>query len=180
MDNIVTNWILFVALFVMLLGAYLLGYFFGNKKKKPFKKFESKQVKEKHVKSIKSSKENYNNDTLIIEDYQPGKIRAKKTRERTGLLTEEISVVEKAITESNKTVINESLEKDDLTKIQGINIEIARKLNDYGILFYSQISELGSNDIRKLSKEIDIFPGRIHRDDWKGQAKNLMNPVNSN
>lgn len=63
----------------------------------------------------------------------------------------------------------------DLTKINGIGPYIEQKLNEIGIYNYEQISRLRDNDIRVLTELIDFFPGRIERDDWVGQAGDLVN-----
>ncbi|AGC78364.1 hypothetical protein LX97_02696 [Nonlabens dokdonensis] len=171
METLITNWILFVVLFLMLLGAYIIGFFFGNKKKLSTINSRVKDVEIKH---------NHKEGAIIIEDHQPGKIRATKTRERAGMLSESSPLNKEQLPETENQNIdvevnqNDPKEKDDLTLIVGINDDIQNKLRDFGIHSFSQISKLSSEEIRNLSKEIDIFPGRIHRDDWKGQAKELM------
>ena len=63
--------------------------------------------------------------------------------------------------------------KDELTNIDGIGPYIEQKLNEVGIYNYYQISRLELRDIKTLTSLIDFFPGRIERDDWIGQAKEL-------
>lgn len=193
METIITNWTLYVVLFFMLLGAYFLGFYFGNnnnnkKKKKENKVLINKTTKTKNAKNLKSDQ----NDAPSIEDFTPGIIRATKTRERAGMLINDTSTQEDkamktaTITETQPEekdvfVTNDQIKgTDDLTKIVGINNEIEKKLHDYGIHTYSQISKMSSDEIRRLSKQIDIFPGRIHRDDWKGQAEKLLQRVRMN
>ncbi|ETN95544.1 hypothetical protein SAMN04487906_2641 [Zhouia amylolytica] len=65
-------------------------------------------------------------------------------------------------------------EKDDLKQIAGIGPFIEKKLNDIGIFTYRQLSKMQEEDIETITTLIEFFPGRIKRDDWKGQAQNLM------
>ena len=50
-----------------------------------------------------------------------------------------------------------------------------KKLNEIGIFTYQQISNLNNNDIAKITELLKFFPGRIERDDWIGQAFQLLN-----
>ncbi len=63
-------------------------------------------------------------------------------------------------------------EPDDLKKVSGIGPVIEKKLNEMGIYHYSQIAEFTEKDIDLVNNAID-FPGRIERDEWLDQARNL-------
>lgn len=63
---------------------------------------------------------------------------------------------------------------DDLKRIRGIGPAIERKLHALGITTYSQISGFDSAAIDKITGELAFFPGRIERDNWVGQARDLM------
>lgn len=63
---------------------------------------------------------------------------------------------------------------DDLTAITGVGPALQKKLKDHGISSYAQIAALNADEIAHLEAEIIKFPGRIERDDWVGQAKQLM------
>lgn len=65
-------------------------------------------------------------------------------------------------------------DKDDLTKIKGIGSFLEKKLNGLGIFTYEQISHFDDKMINDVTAAIEFFPGRIERDDWVGQAKQLM------
>jgi len=65
-------------------------------------------------------------------------------------------------------------EKDDLKEIKGIGPFIEEKLNALGIYTFRQISKFVSEDEDKVNEAIEFFPGRIKRDDWKGQAKEFV------
>ncbi len=64
-------------------------------------------------------------------------------------------------------------DKDSLQMINGIGKLIESKLNDLGIYKYKQIASFTSKDEELVNKAIKFFPGRIKRDDWRGQAKKL-------
>ena len=62
---------------------------------------------------------------------------------------------------------------DDLKRISGVGPVLEKVLNDTGIYHYQQIAELSSDNISWLDDRI-AFPGRIERENWVGQAKDLM------
>jgi len=66
-------------------------------------------------------------------------------------------------------------EKDDLKLINGIGPFIEKKLNALDIYTFKQISKFNTKDIEAVNKAIEFFPGRIERDDWVGQARELAN-----
>ena len=66
-----------------------------------------------------------------------------------------------------------SEDKDDLKLINGIGPFIEKKLNALEIFTFKQISKFTPKDIEAVNKAIEFFPGRIVRDDWVGQAKEL-------
>lgn len=72
-----------------------------------------------------------------------------------------------------------SKDKDDLKKIKGIGPFIEQKLNALGIFKFRQVSKFTENIDDIVNKAIEFFPGRIKRDDWKGQAKVLADEKES-
>lgn len=62
---------------------------------------------------------------------------------------------------------------DDLKQISGVGPVMEQKLNDFGIFHYSQIADLTKSDIAEIDEALD-FKGRIERDEWQKQAKELM------
>lgn len=64
-------------------------------------------------------------------------------------------------------------EKDDLKLISGIGPVLEGKLNGAGITTYQQIAALTDDEIERLESEVTNLSGRVHRDDWIGQAKTL-------
>ena len=65
-------------------------------------------------------------------------------------------------------------EKDPLQKIKGIGPFIEQKLNAIGIYTFQQISKFTAEDEDMVNKAIEFFPGRVKRDDWRGQAQKLQ------
>jgi len=65
-------------------------------------------------------------------------------------------------------------EADDLTNISGIGKWINKKLNALAIFTYQQISRFNEDDIDEVADAIEYFPGRIERDEWILQAKELV------
>lgn len=61
---------------------------------------------------------------------------------------------------------------DDLTMINGIGEEMARRLRDFGITTFSQIAAWTTEDSKEMEARLDTR-GRILRYDWIGQAKRL-------
>jgi predicted flap endonuclease-1-like 5' DNA nuclease len=65
-------------------------------------------------------------------------------------------------------------EADDLTIISGIGGWIQEKLNALDIFTFRQISNFTKDDIVTVTEAIEYFPGRIERDEWILQAKELI------
>ncbi|WP_299120649.1 hypothetical protein [uncultured Tenacibaculum sp.] len=142
-------------LFFWMLGAFLIGYIFSWFYYK--NKYESELTE-----STQTISE--------LRDEMQSTIRAKKTVERGGIEIKQPKQLNlKAIGEASED------EKDDLTQIKGVGTFIETKLNSIGIYTYKQITNLTLEDIETVTDLIQFFPGRIVRDDWKGQAKKLLN-----
>ena len=67
-----------------------------------------------------------------------------------------------------------SSDKDDLQAIKGVGPFIEEKLNALGIYTYEQISKMNSELEDTVNLAIEFFPGRVKRDQWVAQAKNLL------
>ncbi len=65
------------------------------------------------------------------------------------------------------------VEEDDLKMISGIGPVLEGKLRAAGFYSYRQIASLTAADIDGLETNVIHLSGRIHRDDWIGQAKAL-------
>ncbi|MDF9798089.1 putative flap endonuclease-1-like 5' DNA nuclease [Catalinimonas alkaloidigena] len=62
---------------------------------------------------------------------------------------------------------------DDLKKIKGVGPVLERKLKAIGLTTYEHIAELTRQDIEKIEEKLNGFSGRIERDHWIEQAKQL-------
>ena len=70
--------------------------------------------------------------------------------------------------------VAEVSEIDDLQIIKGIGPFIAEKLNALGIYTFKQISKMNSELENQVNIAIEFFPGRVKRDKWADQAKELV------
>lgn len=70
-------------------------------------------------------------------------------------------------------IVVDGIEKDDLTRIEGIGPFLEKQLNGIGIYRFEDIAQLNQQGIDQVTKAIGYFPGRIERDDWVGQAQKL-------
>ncbi len=61
---------------------------------------------------------------------------------------------------------------DDLKVINGVGPVLEKTLNDFGIYTYKQVAEWSDDQIATFD-ELISFPGRITRDSWLDQAKEL-------
>jgi len=69
-------------------------------------------------------------------------------------------------------------EKDNLQRIKGVGVVLEKVLNETGIYHFDQIANLSQEEITWLDKLI-AFPGRIQREKWINQAKDLAKSKNS-
>jgi predicted flap endonuclease-1-like 5' DNA nuclease len=152
-------------LFIFMFVSFLIGYFFGIKKgTKPKSKTQS---------SADNNKFDVNEIETIFSEIKPEIIKIIEKHKSSE------QAVDKHISKSALNLesfgFKEQLDKDDLTKINGVSPFLEDKLNDLGIFSYAQISRFTENDIEKITHLIEYFPGRIERDNWVGQAKALEN-----
>ena len=63
---------------------------------------------------------------------------------------------------------------DDLTTISGIGGWIKEKLNALDIYTFQQIANFTGADVQTVTEAIEYFPGRIERDEWILQARELV------
>ena len=64
-------------------------------------------------------------------------------------------------------------EQDDLQAIKGIGPFIAEKLNALGIYTFEQVGNMTPKIEEEVNQAIEFFSGRIKRDEWAKQAKEL-------
>jgi predicted flap endonuclease-1-like 5' DNA nuclease len=65
-------------------------------------------------------------------------------------------------------------EKDDLKMISGIGPFIEERLHALAIYTFRQISNFTARDIETINDAIKYFSGRIERDEWVAQARELV------
>lgn len=64
--------------------------------------------------------------------------------------------------------------KDDLKVINGIGPKLEGVLNGYGIESWEQLAALTEDEIGAVDEALEEFPGRIQRDEWVEQARDLV------
>ena len=63
---------------------------------------------------------------------------------------------------------------DDLKVIKGIGPKMEELLNGFGITAWEQVAALKKDQVAKVGDALETFPGRIERDEWVAQAKDLV------
>jgi len=62
---------------------------------------------------------------------------------------------------------------DDLTQIKGVGEELSKRLNKLGVTQFAQIVNFSDDELTKIDDVLN-FKGRIERENWVGQAQDLM------
>jgi predicted flap endonuclease-1-like 5' DNA nuclease len=62
---------------------------------------------------------------------------------------------------------------DDLRLIKGVGDKLNAMLTGIGIYHFRQVASWTAGDIEQVDAKLEIFKGRIQRDDWVAQAKLL-------
>lgn len=65
-------------------------------------------------------------------------------------------------------------DRDDLQMIKGVGPAIEKTLNELGIFRFRQIADMSEYDIDRVARRLKGFHSRIHREDWIGQARTLI------
>ena len=63
--------------------------------------------------------------------------------------------------------------EDDLEVVNGIGPMLGELLNEIGVFYFWQIAEWGPAEIEWVDNKLEHFKGRIERDEWVSQAKEL-------
>lgn len=63
--------------------------------------------------------------------------------------------------------------KDDLKRISGVGPKLERLLNRLGVYYFWQVASWNPADVQAVDDMLEVFKGRIERDDWVSQAKIL-------
>jgi predicted flap endonuclease-1-like 5' DNA nuclease len=64
-------------------------------------------------------------------------------------------------------------EPDDLMKINGIGANTVKRLNEMGVSNFAQIASWSQDEAKRYDQQLGLR-GRIVREDWVGQAKELV------
>ena len=105
------------------------------------------------------------------KDEEPRKANKKKSKNKEDDLAR---IADKKESIDFKTLGTASEDdKDDLKNIKGIGPFLEQKLNALGIYTYKQISNMTPELEEQVNEAIEFFPGRIKRDNWVKQAKDL-------
>ena len=67
-----------------------------------------------------------------------------------------------------------SFARDNLKLIKGVGPAIEKTLNEMGIFRLNQIAEMSEYDIDRIAHRLKGFRSRIYREDWMGQARELL------
>jgi predicted flap endonuclease-1-like 5' DNA nuclease len=167
----VSGWEYFVV-FLLGFGCFLIGWIFAKRR-----------TKRKYEKLLEAQK-NKKSEEFINTNYAPSRgVRAVKTRERSGKAVNasdetDIDIENSPLNFDSFGTANPS-DKDDLKRIKGVGPFIEQKLNEIGIYTFDQISKFSQEDMQTVTELISFFPGRIERDDWKGQATVLKKGGNT-
>lgn len=93
--------------------------------------------------------------------------------ERLDALNKNVKELIKAQKSEAKTSAAHAQEKDDLKAISGVGPALESKLNADGILSYRQVATLTAEEIERIETEVIHSSGRITRDNWIAQAREL-------
>ncbi len=130
-----------------------------------------------------------------VPESSKGRVKSKKKTTpqtaTTNNVTEEVAPVEFTATETpaeettaiaaGTTTVDEKrgiiyssapTDVDDLKKISGVGPVLETKLNEFGIYTYAQVSDWTPENITEFDNLLS-FKGRIERDNWLEQAKEL-------
>lgn len=63
---------------------------------------------------------------------------------------------------------------DDLKKIKGVGPKLETALNEMGVYHYDQIANWTADEVAWVDENLVQFKGRVSRDNWVAQAKDLL------
>src|SRR6185369_523645 len=110
-----------------------------------------------------------------IEVIRRGKVRRAKLyylrgrRGKSARIFERTDARAKRLNAAFKGFKRPKGEADDLTRIKGVDTELAARLGGLGVIKFEQIANFSDDDIANLDEALSLA-GRIEKDDWVGQA----------
>lgn len=95
------------------------------------------------------------------------------SKKKFDALKKEVQRLSRQLKKLNKSSSSTELKiQDKLTLIKGIGPVLEKKLNDSGIVSFTQIANWTNEEVNSFSEELN-FKGRVERDKWIEQAKEL-------
>ena len=138
-----------------------------------------KTIDEKERKIVhlsKALKEVEISHTRAVHETADMKLKNKKTKKLLNEKDEALMALaeRKHLLDYNSFGQASGTEKDDLKMISGIGPFIEERLHALDIFTHKQISKFTKKDIETINVAIEYFSGRIERDEWVPQAKELV------
>ena len=78
---------------------------------------------------------------------------------------------------ASRTAGDGAVPHDDLVRIHGVGPKIATLLESLGITSFRQVARFTPTDVAIVNDALEVFPGRIERDDWMSSARELHREV---
>ena len=181
-----------IEIIALLSGAGIIGYitawlFYKSIYTASLEKKESEiKVLEKQIVKLNSDKSNLYNDIREKDEETDRLILEIKALKAVHVETVHVVAVQNKDEEliniaKKRHLLNYSsfgtateAEKDDLKMISGIGPFIEERLHALDIYTFLQISRFSASDIVTINDAIIYFSGRIERDEWVAQAKELV------
>ena len=112
---------------------------------------------------------------VVTKDVKIDELSANASIEsKTTVETNSAEVEEKKSALLSVIGVADSTTKDDLKLVKGIGPVYEDKLNELGIYSFEQLTKLTPEAI-EIIEDLTNFPGRVEREDWIGQANELLN-----
>ena len=114
-----------------------------------------------------------------IEVLRRGKVRRAKLyylrgrRGKSARIFERTDARAKRLNAAFKGFKRPKGQPDDLTRIKGLNAELAGQLNGIGVIRFDQIANFSDDDIANVEETLSLG-GRIEKEDWVRQAQDLV------
>jgi predicted flap endonuclease-1-like 5' DNA nuclease len=114
---------------------------------------------QEQVETANTECERLQNELQLVTDVKVGEISR---------LRKQVSELERV---HEKKLFETPNEKDDLKKINGIGQVLEQTLNKIGITAFQQIARFTEQDVKQVDDALQVFQGRIVRDNWIGGAR---------
>ncbi len=114
---------------------------------------------QEQVETANTECERLQNELQLVTDVKVGEISR---------LRKQVSELERV---HEKKLFETPDEKDDLKKINGIGQVLEQMLNKIGITAFQQIARFTEQDVKQVDDALQVFQGRIVRDNWIGGAR---------